>query len=229
MQRSRGTRLFPLFITLVVIALVIAVVVSLARTFFAGNDKVTDTSQVAEQQSSLLKTDENRSVKMTVRGPIVANEQFTSYAIEISPSERSFNVYKGYEEDRVDGKRLTNNTKAYEEFVYALDKANMMKGSIPTNDSKNDLRGTCASGYVYEYSILENGDTDKRLWTSTCSGSKGTLDASQSQLTNLFLAQIIKEPEMSVIATETILTINLEIYFRIGLITQVLRYFQDYQ
>lgn len=190
MQRSRSTRLFPLFITLVVIALVIAVVISLVRTFFAGNDNATNTSQVAEQQSSLLKTDGNRSVKMTVRGPIVANEQFTSYAIEASPDERSMNIYKGYEEDRVDGKHFTNNQKAYEEFVYALDKANMMKGEVPSDDTLNDLRGICATGYVYEFSILENGATDKRLWTSTCSGSKGTLDASQSQLSSLFLAQI---------------------------------------
>lgn len=190
MQRSRSTRLFPLFISLVVIALVIAVVVSLVRTFFAGNDNATNTSQVADQQSSLLKTDETHSVKMVVRGPIVANEQFTSYAIEVSSDERSMNIYKGYEEDRVDGKRFANNVKAYEQFVYALDKANMMKGEVPADANQNDLLGICATGYVYEFSVLENSDTDKRLWTSTCSGSKGTLDASQVQLSNLFLAQI---------------------------------------
>ena len=190
MQRRKGTRLFPLFITLVVIALVIAVVVSLVRSFFAGDNKATETSQVAENQNGLLNTADNRSVKMTVRGPIVANEEFTSYSVEVSPGERSLNVYKGYEEDRVDGKHFTNNEKAYEQFVYALDKANMMKGEVPSDDAENDLRGICATGYVYEFSILENDESQKRLWTSTCSGSKGTLDASKDQLSNLFLTQI---------------------------------------
>lgn len=195
MQRSNGARLFPLFIILVVIALVIAAIVSIGRAVFNSGDDSSSNNQATVQtdvgRSSLLKTDESRSVQMTVRGPIVADEAFTSYRIEITPSERELDVYKGYLEDRTAGKSLTNNTQAYEQFVYALDKANMMKGENAENAQVNDdLRGICATGYVYEFAVLEARSEVKRLWTSTCDGSKGTLQASKDQLMDLFINQV---------------------------------------
>ncbi|HRJ06719.1 MAG TPA: hypothetical protein PK096_01835 [Candidatus Saccharibacteria bacterium] len=193
MQRSSGARLFPLFIILIIIALVIAAIVSIGRAVFnSGSDTNSeDTSQTDVGRESLLKTDESRSVQMTVRGPIVADENFTSYRIEISPSERDMDVYKGYLEDRTNGKSLSNNTQAYEQFVFALDKANMMKGeNSEDSEATDDLRGICATGYVYEFAVLEARSEVKRLWTSTCDGSPGSLQASKEQLADLFLAQV---------------------------------------
>jgi hypothetical protein len=191
MQRNSGARLFPLFIILIVVALVIAAIVSIGRAVFSGGDSSSpDSSQVDTGRAALLKTDDAHSVQMTVRGPIVADENFKSYRVTVSPAERQMSVYKGYLEDRTTGKRLDNNTKAYEQFVYALDKANMMKGDQPSDDVDKDLRGICAGGYVYEFSVLETGSAVKRLWTSSCDGSKGTLDASKEQLSGLFLDQI---------------------------------------
>jgi outer membrane protein assembly factor BamB len=98
-----------------------------------------------------------------------------------------YNGYLGTVDKRSD---LDNNHKAYEQFVYALDKANMMKGKVPEGDDKNDVRGICATGYVYEYEVLNGSNQVKRLWTSTCDGSKGSLQASVGQLNNLFHRQI---------------------------------------
>jgi hypothetical protein len=191
MQRNSGARLFPLLITLIVIALVIAAIVSIGRAVLNGNSTTnTNSTQADTSRQALLKTDDSRSVEMTVRGPIVADENFKSYRISISPTERNLDVYSGYLEDRTNGKRLDNNTDAYEQFVYALDKANMMKGKQPSDEVDKDLRGICAGGYVYEFSVLEAGSQIKKLWTSTCDGSKGTLDASKDQLGNLFQNQI---------------------------------------
>jgi hypothetical protein len=191
MQRNSGARLFPLLITLIVIALVIAAIVSIGRAVLNGNSTTdTNSAQADTSRQALLKTDDSRSVEMTVRGPIVADENFKSYRISISPTERNLDVYSGYLEDRTNGKRLDNNTDAYEQFVYALDKANMMKGKQPSDEVDKDLRGICAGGYVYEFSVLEAGSQIKKLWTSTCDGSKGTLDASKDQLGNLFQNQI---------------------------------------
>jgi hypothetical protein len=75
--------------------------------------------------------------------------------------------------------------------VYALDKANMLETRKAANDDElKDLRGICAGGYVYEYAVLSGDSEVKKLWTSTCEGSKGTLEASTEQLNRLFLAQI---------------------------------------
>jgi hypothetical protein len=189
MNRSGRPRLLPMFIIVVVVILVIFAIVSIGRALFAPSTS-TDTQQADSSREALLNTSESRSVRVTARGPIVANENFKSYQIEVSPTKRSMVVYKDYlgtVENRSD---LNNNQKAYEEFVYALDKANMMKGKVITDEAKDDTRGICASGYVYEYEILSGGMASKRLWTSTCDGSKGSLQASIGQLNNLFSKQI---------------------------------------
>ena len=192
MQRSNGARLFPLFIILIVVALVIAAIVSIGRAVFnSGEDNAGDSAVIDRGREALLKTDLARSVEMTVRGPIVAEENFQSYRVTVSPAERKMDVFKGYLEERTSGKTLDNNTRAYEQFVFALDKANMMKANNKADDEGiNDLRGICASGYVYEFAVLNNAQEVERLWTSTCDGSKGTLDASKEQLSSLFLDQV---------------------------------------
>ncbi len=187
MQRSNGARLVPLFIVLIVVALIIAAIVAAGRAFFGGNSDTTSTTQVTAGRQALLKTDVSRSVSMTVRGPIVADENFASYRVEISPTSRDLSVYSGYLDERTGGTRLANSTRAYEQFVYALDKANMMKGG---QSASSDLRGICAIGYVYEFAVNKDDEVTQMLWTSTCSGSNGTLDASKEQLSNLFLTQI---------------------------------------
>ncbi len=190
MQRSSGSRFLPLFLSFIVVVIIIVLIVSIARAIFGGTEKTDDSDQQDAGRTALLDTSENHSVSMTVRGPIVAQENFYSYRIVISPSQRTMDVFTGYLDDVRKSKSLGNNERAYEQFVYALDKANMMKGTMPSDDAQNDLRGICATGYVYEYSTLADGRAVKHLWTSTCSGSKGTLDASVSQLNNLFLAQL---------------------------------------
>lgn len=193
MQRNNGAKFFPLIIIIVIAALLIAAVVSIGRAVFNSDSSTTETpAAVDRSREALLNTSTGRSVQMTVRGPIVAQEDFTSYRVAVSNSERSMKVYKGYLEEETNGKTLGNNTQAYEQFVYALDKANMMKSSAtePEAEAENDLRGICARGYVYEYAVVSGGNEVKKLWTSTCDGSKGTLVASKDQLSQLFLAQI---------------------------------------
>jgi hypothetical protein len=192
MQRNRA-RFFPLVIILIVIALVIAAIVSIGRAVFnSGDDQpAQETSQTDKNREALLNTSTGRSVQMTVRGPIVAEEEFTSYRVSVSNAERTMNVYKGYLEERTNGTSLGNNTQAYEQLVYALDKANIVQANSAAKDeTTQDLRGICARGYVYEYAVVSGGNEVTKLWTSTCEGSKGTLDASKEQLSELFLAQI---------------------------------------
>ena len=109
--------------------------------------------------------------------------------MEISNSQRSLKTYKGYTAEVIDDVKLDNNSAAYDELVYALNKANMMKGVALTGEA-DDLRGICASGHTYDFAILKNGEVVKHLWTSTCAGSKGSLDANVEQLQNLFISQI---------------------------------------
>lgn len=190
MANYRSSRVIPVVLVIVIIIIAIVALVSLARVvFFSGSKSSTSTSQVDTSRDALLNTDSSHSVSMSVRGPIVADESFYSYKIDISPNARTITTYKGYLDTVVDQTTLPNSVAAYTEFVYALDKANLSKGKQLTGDD-NDTRGTCATGNVYDYAILSGDTTVKDLWTSTCSGSKGSLDASVSQLSNLYMKQI---------------------------------------
>lgn len=196
MQRS-GTRLFPMILTLIVIIVVIVAIVSIGRAIFFSGDQTSSTDvEVDQGKSELVDTTANHAVELTVRGPIVAEEEFKSYQMKVTPNSREMVVYEGYLDDEERSKKLGNNRAAYEEFVYALDKADMMEGTMPADDEANDLRGVCATGYIYEYSILVDDEPVKHLWTSTCDGSKGTLKASTAQLNDLFLKQIPGSAEL---------------------------------
>lgn len=180
-------RFIPIIFLLVVVALIIAAIVSIARVFIGSGEPTTPVSDTTT--SVLLDTSDSHAVRMTVRGQIVANEDFRTYQVTITPGSRDFTRYKGYLEQPLQTKHYGNNVKAYDEFVHALDKANFAKGEPLTGDA-NDTRGVCADGVLYEFEIMEGDNTFKQLWTTTCKGSVGSLKASADQLKQLFLAQV---------------------------------------
>lgn len=194
MYKGRSNRIIPIVIILIVIAIVIAALVSVGRMIFGG-DSATDQSQTDAGQQALLNTASDHSVQMTVRGPIVANENFRSYRITVDPNSRNLTTYSGYLQQPIDSKTLGNNAQAYEQFVYALDKAEMMSGE-PFGDERDDTRGICATGRVYEFEVMAMGETVERLWTSTCRGSQGSFRASVRQVSELFLDQIPDSNEL---------------------------------
>jgi len=193
MYRGNSSRIFPIILVLVIIAIVIVVLVSVGRAVFFGGGS----AQIEPDpgREALLSTDAGSSVSMTVRGPIVANEEFNTYRITVSPNNRNMTVYAGYLERVTETKELGNNTRAYEEFVYALDKANYMRGEAATGED-DDTRGICATGRVYEFAVMDSESTVKRLWTSTCDGSPGSFRASVEQVGELFWNQIPDSDEL---------------------------------
>lgn len=191
MHRGNGARIFPVILVLIIIAIAIAALVSAGRAIFGGGDQAPTTTDTS--QASLLNTTAGYSVRMTVRGPLVADENFRSYQISVSSDARNMTTYQGYLESSLETSQLSNNMAAYDEFVHALDKANLVKGQQAEDD---DTRGICATGKVYEFEVLEGSSAVKRLWTSTCKGSPGTLRASVEQLESLFQKQIPDDRKM---------------------------------
>lgn len=187
MYKGNSSRILPIILILIVVAIAIAGLVSLGRMVFGGDQ--TDPNQVDVGRDALLNTSVDRSVRMTVRGPIVADEQFRSYQITVTPTSRQITSYSGYLETPIQAKQYSNNVKAYEQFVYALDKANMMNGQ-ELAEEQNDTRGICATGRVYEFEVLRASSSVKRLWTSTCKGSPGSFKANVEQIEDLFFSQI---------------------------------------
>ncbi len=172
---------------MIVVAVGIAALVSVGRAILGGTDQPIGQPDTSRQ--ALLDTAVDRSVRMTVRGKIVADEDFRSYQITVSPTSRTLTTYGGYLEQVIDTKQLGNNSPAYEEFVYALERTNFVTASALT-DEKDDTRGVCAAGKVYEFEVMQGTTVIKRLWTSTCKSASGSLKVNQATLSELFLGQI---------------------------------------
>ena len=191
MASYKTSRMLPTILTVIVIIGAIIGLVALARAlFFSGStSNAPATNYVAVARENLLSTTDGSAVSMTVRGPIVADENFRSYQITVSPNERKVQTFKGYLDTTIDQQTLGNNLAAYEQFVFALDKANMATGR-QLDEEKNDVRGICATGRVYEFKVIKAGEVTQTLWTSTCSGSNGSLRANVTQLTQLLTSQV---------------------------------------
>lgn len=190
MARYDKNRIIPIVIVIIIVFVAVAALVSLTRAiFFSGTTQQGTSSQLDSSEESLLSSVVGRSVRMTVRGPIVADEQFHSYQISASPAARSLTTYVGYLNTVQANEQLTNNIPAYEQLVYALNRGDFMKGTELTSD-KNETRGICATGRLYEFEILKDTVPVKKLWTTSCRDSSGSLDANVKQMTALFTKQI---------------------------------------
>lgn len=187
MANYRTRRFIPVALIVIIIVIAIIGLVYLARVmFFSSNSTLI---QADTSRESLLSTAADRAVRLKVRGNIVADEDFRSYQIQITPNERILALYKGYEKQEFDNITLDNNIPAYEQLVYALNRARMMNNSELTGES-NDTRGICASGLLYEFQILKADKVLKSLWTTSCNRPRGSLGVSLAPLTSLFTVQI---------------------------------------
>lgn len=188
---SKFVKALPIIIIIMIVIFTILVLTTIGGAILKDSKNPTKSELTSQEQarSNLLSNLENRSVRMTVRGPIVAQENFRSYAITISNKQRSMVTHKGYLGDIIETKISDNNPQAYAEFVNALDKAALLKGK-PLPEDKDNTKGVCATGNLYEFDLLVSGESDYHLWTSDCKGSRGSLLANSKQLKALFLNQI---------------------------------------
>ena len=188
MASYRTARIIPVAFILIIAALAIAALLSMARAIFFP-DAVSNLNNVKTGHDSLISTTDGRSVKMTVRGPIVVEEDARSYEIIVSPEDRRMLTYQGYLQTILEKIDLPNNIPAYQEFVYALDEAGMMNNSELKGDY-NDKRGVCAKGYLYRFGIYNDGKIVKELWTTSCADARGSLGVKSLAIRKLFNYQI---------------------------------------
>lgn len=195
MYKGNRSKFFPIVVIIVIIAIIVFGLVSVIRMLFNRGDS-TPEPKTTSVSSQLLNTADNQSVSMIVRGPVVANEQFRSYQVTISPSGRSITAWQGYDKTNVIATRsYDNNTSAYTQFVNALDYA----GYAKTNATKNnDTKGLCADGKVYNFQIGSGSNVTDDRWTTNC-GVKGSFGGNGPAIRELFLDQL---PEASDITNQ---------------------------
>lgn len=190
MARYNTSRVVPITLLLIVVAVSIAALVSIGRAIFFPNatpDGAVSQTQVA--RDNLLNTATDHSVRMYVRGEVVGAEDFRAYEITVSPESRLMVIYKGYSGAKIREIRLGNSPAAYEQFVYALDEAGILNGR-ELSDDQNDTRGLCADGQLYSFDIRDGDRVVRNVWTTSCRDFHGSLNDRPSDLRDLFVGQI---------------------------------------
>jgi hypothetical protein len=130
--------------------------------------------------------DSETTVKMEVDGPIVADQNHQGYSITVGRDATTIEVTKGYDKQVVKAQTYSNNSKAYADFLRALQLQNYTKGIQDT--SREDIRGFCPAGDRFIYTVENGGNDVQNYWTSTCGG--GTFKGNANSIRNLFAKQV---------------------------------------
>lgn len=179
--------MLPVVLAVVVIVVAIFAVVAVGRALLGRGEPMAPADDSATR--ALLRTDNDRSVRMSVRGPIVADEEFNSYVIEVSPIARNMTTHQGYQGRVIESERFGNSAGAYGEFVHALGKVGFTN-EVELPEEQEDTRGVCAGGRLYTFEILQAQSVVKSLWTSSCRQIPGSFRGEAVQARDLFLKQI---------------------------------------
>lgn len=181
----------PTKLGMIVMGVIFFLIIAGLFYFITSWGKSADTGMSAEETARMNVTTihSGRSVRMTVYGPVVANEDRQSYEITVSTTNRRIALYKGYNQSQIDTKSYDNTYEGYQQFAYALARAGFDKAR-DLSEPESDDRGACSTGKRYVYELFENGDVIKRVWTTTCGNTKGTFAGTNNLTRDLFNKQI---------------------------------------
>lgn len=130
----------------------------------------------------------NSQVSLTVDGPVVAEQNHSSYRITVDRNNVTIETIQGYENRVVDTKTYSNNQASFYSFLRALDIAGFTSGKEAKTDSANDERGVCASGDRYVFELINDGSDLQRYWASSC--GSGTFKGNSAKVRQLFSLQV---------------------------------------
>ena len=182
-----GSRLrFAIFVVLGILVLVFSVwgLASIARNLLGGSKSSTGNNK----QTKIVLNDYAKPgtvVKYVARGPIVAQEKYQSYEIDVAQDYREIKVFSGYDGSVVIDKRYTNTNASYQEFLKALRNYSFTAKNSGVTD---DNGGQCPTGNRYEYSLNDQGQDVVHTWSGSC--TNGSFAGSASAVRALIRAQI---------------------------------------
>ncbi|MFZ2494832.1 MAG: hypothetical protein WAW60_03625 [Candidatus Saccharimonadales bacterium] len=181
----------PTRLGMIIIGVVFFLIVAGLFYFITGGGRSADpgVSQEETKRSRVTTINSGRSVRMTVYGPIVADEERESYEVTVTTTSRRFAAYRGYNQTQIAASDYGNTYEGYQQLVYALAHADFDKEKKVDELAKDD-RGACATGRLYVYELFENGDLVRRTWTTSCSKVRGDFAGLNRQVAHLFKRQV---------------------------------------
>ena len=184
MQHRSSARIGIALLIVIVAVIMLGGAVFLAQSLFAGG-----TSKTQSGETSLLsEPTDNTTVKMIVRGPIVAKENHYSIQLDINNSKRRLVIYRGYDQaEEVQKIELDNDAGAFTDLLLAL-RDNRYTDSMVTSIEKND--GLCASGQIIDFQLVDGDQVKSDLWTTSCASVGGNFGGNSTGVIQLLLDQI---------------------------------------
>lgn len=175
--------------TRVVIGIIIlvwaAIVVVFGLRLFSPQAQVLP--QANDVRISDYSTNSDAEARLTILGPVVANENFRSGMITVSPSSRSVTAYRTYNEEVIQTDVLGNNSEAFRQFMNALQLAGFGQRR---RVGETEPGSACAQGYRYIYELREGGRTVMQTWATSCGLQRESFSGSVAQVNRLFRVQI---------------------------------------
>lgn len=181
----------PTRLGMIIIGVVFFLIVAGLFYFITGSGRSAEPgiNQADITRSKVTTINSGRSARMTVYGPIVANEERESYEVTVTTTSRRFAAYQGYNQTQIAASDYDNTYEGYQQFVYALARADFDHDKKVDELAKDD-RGACATGRLYVYELFENGDLVRRTWTTSCAKNKGDFAGINRQTAHLFNKQV---------------------------------------
>lgn len=199
-----GSRIKFILVSIFAIIFVVLVswgVIAIARNIFSGPNK--NSATLSTQKVVLSDYDRaGTAVKLSVEGPIVGDEKYISYQIEVSQNYRKLTTYRGYEKTVVAEKIYDNNVEAYRAFLQALERLNY---TTKISGSSDDETAACATGRRFVYSLTDQDEVVSRLWNTSCTTKLGSITGNGSSIRSLFKVQI---PDYSTILVKEFSTLK---------------------
>jgi hypothetical protein len=164
------------------IGLIILVFVLVLRGF-GGDSEKTLQNPLTDYSST------DAIVRMTVDGPIIAEQQHQAYRISVGRSETRIETLQGYEYETIESKTYDNNQQAFFNFLRAIELDGFTKGLAKADSQTQDERGVCATGNRFVFEIMSGTSQVQRYWTTSC-GNQGTFKGNAQRVKQLFDRQI---------------------------------------
>jgi hypothetical protein len=157
--------------------------------FFGGGNKSAKLTSSGFDLTKYINSDSQ--VVAITDGPINGDDTHRAIRITVDRNMRTIDVVQGYEGKVIVTKSYPNNQKAYNDFMYALARANY--GKPRKTDIKTE-KGICPTGRRFVFEVFNGVDSISRTWTANC--QKGNTTAVPSRITDLFRRQITDYDEV---------------------------------
>ena len=171
---------------MIAIGAVVVIIIGIIAAFTYG--KQTPPKTPPSQISLTDHTTDGSEVRLTIVGPVNANELHRSSSISVSRDSRAVEFDKTYSDIPITSATYINNQDAFDDFMTALQNAGFTKPAKGTTQA--DDTGQCPQGQRYEYELITSDTVAMHTWSSSCQGKNEPFGGKASLVQALFRAQI---------------------------------------